>query len=111
MLDLITNSGLVSPSQNLMCSLEGLLVTTEPEHPPCSLCLEHHSPEQFLEGDDLAWVEFFGHGSPPLRALQMIFLADAQMGSATVSREPDDIRWRQATRRYSEGVLKMKNGK
>ncbi len=21
----------------------------------------HHGPEQFLEGNDLAWVEFFGH--------------------------------------------------
>ncbi len=30
------------------------------QHPACSILLHHHRPEQFLEGDDLAWIEFFG---------------------------------------------------
>ena len=25
------------------------------------LSLEHHRPEEFLEGDESAWVKFFGH--------------------------------------------------
>ncbi len=26
------------------------------------LLIVHHTPEQFLESDELTWVEFFGHG-------------------------------------------------
>ncbi len=39
--------------------LKYLLVGQQPlshQYSPCSLCLEHHGPEQFLERDGLAWI-------------------------------------------------------
>ncbi len=30
------------------------------QYSSCGFGLEHHGPEQFLEGGELAWIEFFG---------------------------------------------------
>jgi len=49
--------------------LQDLLVGQQPlphQHPSCGILLHHHRPEEFLEGDDLAWVEFLGHLFSPL---------------------------------------------